>query len=113
MKKQYLNPIKYLMSITKGLHSENFKQKISEIDDDFSSSCTSEEDDLTESDDEVKLKEDSNVEKIKVETDYSENQKLKFKGDIYNFTICAIITDCAPPLHLTFAIQQCLIIFTI
>ncbi len=45
-----------MVSITSMSHSEDFKQKISEIDDDYSSSCTSEDDDHSESDDELKLK---------------------------------------------------------
>ena len=56
MKKKFLNPVLYFVSITKKSLSEDFKQKISEIDDDYSSSCTSEDDDHSESDDELKLK---------------------------------------------------------
>jgi hypothetical protein len=50
---------------------------------------------------------------IIMESDIKENETVKFTSDVYSMTICGIITDSASPMQLSFAIQQCLIVFVI
>lgn len=45
------------------------------------------------------------------EEDFEENERLKFTGDVYNFTICANMTKCCSPLQQGFALKQCFIVF--
>ena len=48
-----------------------------------------------------------------MESDFKENETKQFTSDVYGLTIVGIITDCASPMQLGFAIQQCLLVFII
>ena len=47
------------------------------------------------------------------ELDYDINEEIRFENDVYKLTICAILSKSCSPLILSFAIKQCLILFSI
>lgn len=78
----------------------NAENRKAEAEDDETSDSSSDSSSSSEDENEIIMKKTAVKHEIIVrEEDFEENEKLKFTGDVYNFTICANMTKCCSPLQ--------------
>ena len=47
------------------------------------------------------------------EEDFGKNEKVGLGGDVYNYTICAFMTNCTSGIKKGYCLKQCFIVFSI
>jgi hypothetical protein len=78
----------------------NAENRAAEAQDDETSDSSSDSSSSSEDENDIIIKNTFFKHEIIVrEEDFEENEKLKFTGDVYNFTICANMTKCCSPLQ--------------
>jgi hypothetical protein len=108
-----MNPYFWLINKVHAKDESFQNLKAMSVDHDFSDNTSSEEESDEDTDEEEKIRQSNNKKTIIMELDAKENLTTSFSSDVYGLTIVGLITDCASPLQLGFAIQQCLLVSVI